>query len=552
METLENLVVCARQGDNDAYEQIVRRFQDMAVGYGYATLGDMQQAQDIAQEAFISAYYNLPSLRDPAAFPGWFRRIVHTQIHRQLREGQPVLVALDGVPEIEAPGPITSVEQDEMTDALCEAIMSLPESQRSAVTLFYISEYSQKEIAGFLEIPLATVKTRLHHARKRLKTRITTIMNLPEQRPSKDNQFTEKVMRLFDATKSGDIDKIKTLLAEDRSLAQASGFIQTAVWGADAHALHVAVMHGRKDIVDLLLAHGADINVRDEKYRFTALMHAIDLADFMPEYAELKMVDFLLERGAEKDVWACWWLGDTEGVKTWLDQEPSLVNQVGPGPSTLLSFTKDIEAIDFLLGYGADPLRTYAVPGWWEKKSALQTMAFRGQFEAVRHLLDHTGIDIDIFLASIMGELETVQTMFTDNSSLVQVVTPEDHVLGGGFTALHLSAQAGHADMVRLLLEHGADINARGYKGYTPLHFAISFGPKKLLDPLPTVEQTTQGIGIYRLLTDMPRLLIERGADLTARDSQGQTPLALADSRFEDETDRSDVIAILKDATPNS
>ena len=60
-----------------------------------------------------------------------------------------------------------------------------------------------------------------------------------------------------------------------------------------ALALHVAVMHGRKDIVDLLLAHGADINARDDKYRFNALIHAIDLADFMPEYAALGMVEFL-------------------------------------------------------------------------------------------------------------------------------------------------------------------------------------------------------------------------------------------------------------------
>ena len=322
-----------------AYEQIVRRFQDMAVGYAYALLGDWQQAEDVAQEAFISAYYTLTQLRDVNAFPGWFRRIVFTQANRRQRVTQPVLVSLDQVTEVPAYDAVDALEQRETQHVLYGAVHDLPDHQRDVVLLYYMGEYSQKEIATFLEIPVATVKTRLHHARKQLKMRISTLNDLQAQRPSRDNQFTDKVMRLFEATKSGNIDDVKQLLAEDQSLAQASGYIKTALWGSDAHALHVAVMHGRKDIIDLLLANGADINAKDENYHFSALIHAIDLADFMPDYAQLEMVDFLLERGAEKDVWACWWMGDREGVKRWLDKDPSLVNQVGPGPSTLLSFT---------------------------------------------------------------------------------------------------------------------------------------------------------------------------------------------------------------------
>ena len=134
-------------------------------------------------------------------------------------------------------------------------------------------------------------------------------------------------MRLFEAAKTGDIKGVRGLLAQDGRLANASGYVRSSLWASDALALHVAVMHGRKDIVDLLLAHGADIKARDEKYGFNALIHAIDLADFMPEYAALGMVDFLLERGAEKDVWACAWLGDgagvdagCSGIRRWLNQ----------------------------------------------------------------------------------------------------------------------------------------------------------------------------------------------------------------------------------------
>jgi DNA-directed RNA polymerase specialized sigma24 family protein len=81
-------------GNARAYEPIVRRFQDMAVAYGYAALGDWQLAEDAAQEAFIAAYCNLPDLRDPHAFPGWFRRIVIKHIDR-IRRRRPQCIALD-------------------------------------------------------------------------------------------------------------------------------------------------------------------------------------------------------------------------------------------------------------------------------------------------------------------------------------------------------------------------------------------------------------------------------------------------------------------------
>lgn len=550
METLTELVKLAQQGETHAYEQIVRRFQDMAVGYAYSLLGNWQEAEDVAQDAFIYAYYSLPKLRNVAAFPGWFQRIVYTHVNRRLRVHHPTWVSLDQVAGISIGDPVKSLEEREKQDEIYSIVQTLPDAQRSVVLLYYINDYTQQEIATFLSIPVGTVKTRLHYARKQLKLRMSKLSNLSSQRPSQDNQFTDKVMRLFEATKSDNVDQVKILLAEDQSLAHASGFIQTAVWGSDAHALHVATMHGRKDIIDLLLGNGADINVRDEKYGFTALIHAIDLADFMPDYAALGMVDFLLERGAEKDVWACWWLGDTDGVKQWLDKDPSLVNQIGPGPSTLLSFCRGVKAADFLLGYGANPLQTYSRQNRLGIMTPLRDMAYRVNYELVRHLLDYLGMEVDLFAASITGDLNTVHTLVGDNSQLVQAFTDNEHVLGTQLTALHFAVQGGHIEVINWLLEQGADVNAKGQNDLTPLHYAICFGPKTLLDPLPTVQDSTQGTAVYHMLPDVHRLLIEKGADLTARESDTQlTPLELAQSHFDDETDRSNVINLLRDHT---
>ncbi|MCY3781848.1 MAG: sigma-70 family RNA polymerase sigma factor [Chloroflexi bacterium] len=547
MEDLSGLIIAARSGENPAFEELVRRFQDMAVGYAYALLGDWQEAEDAAQDAFIRVYIDLIKLRDAAAFPGWFRRIVFTQAQRRLRRKEPAWVSLENVAESAVAGPAPTIEGG--PDELWASIDSLPEAQRSALLLYYVNEYSQKEIAAFLEIPLGTVKTRLYHARKQIKTRMRLVNDLSTQRPSRDNQFTEKVMRLFDAAKTGDIERVRQLLADDGRLANASGAIRTSLWGADALALHVAVMHGRKDIVDLLLAHGADINARDEKYRFNALIHAIDLADFMPEYASIGMVDFLLERGAEKDVWACAWLGDEAGVKARLVANPALVNEIGPGPSTLLSFCRDVESIQFYLDYGADPLVQYERSGKYGRTTPLRDIAYRGNYDCARHLLAHLGWEVDIFWAGIMGDLGAVGALLAAEGGLANAATTADHVLSAGLSPLHLAAQGGHIDVMDALRGAGADLNALDGRGYTPLHFAICFGPKQFMDPLPDIDAATEDIGVYRLLTAVPRFLIQHGADLSARESvQNRTPLELAQSQFEDETDRGDVIALLQAA----
>ena len=76
MQDLVNLIRKAQQGDLSAFDLLIQRFRDMAVGYAYSILGDFHLAEDAAQEAFVQAYRDLKTLRNPQAFGAWFRRIV--------------------------------------------------------------------------------------------------------------------------------------------------------------------------------------------------------------------------------------------------------------------------------------------------------------------------------------------------------------------------------------------------------------------------------------------------------------------------------------------
>ena len=210
---MSTLVVQAQAGDLDAYGTIVRQFQDMAYGYGYSILGDFHLAQDAAQEAFIEAYRDLPKLRTPAAFPGWFRKVVFKYCDRLTRGKRVPTVPLDDAAEIASrePGPDEQAEEHEMRDKVLKAIQALPENERVVTTLFYINGYSQHEIAGFLDVAVTTVKNRLHTSRRRLKEGMTNMVDKTLKSFPLPEDFANMVIRK--AASQDDLERAAKLLS---------------------------------------------------------------------------------------------------------------------------------------------------------------------------------------------------------------------------------------------------------------------------------------------------------------------------------------------------
>jgi RNA polymerase sigma factor (sigma-70 family) len=127
------------------------------------------------RKLFAEAYLNLGSLNDPAAFAGWFRRIVQRRCNRLLRRNHVPQVALDAAEQVRAPepAPLDVVIHRETAWLVRLAIASLPETQRQVTSLFYLGGSSHAEIAEFLELPLGTVKHQLFLARQFIKERMT-------------------------------------------------------------------------------------------------------------------------------------------------------------------------------------------------------------------------------------------------------------------------------------------------------------------------------------------------------------------------------------------
>ncbi|MBT4502588.1 MAG: GNAT family N-acetyltransferase [Gemmatimonadetes bacterium] len=203
MESVEQLVARATDQDfrerQEGFAELVRRFQDMAFACAYARLGNSVLAEDAAQEAFVTVYRELSKLRQPAAFPGWFQRIVSRQCNRFIRarrlEIAPLEKAFD-VPD-RRPDPVQESERRETEEQVREAIGRLPEKERQATTLFYISGHSMKEISAFLCVPESTVTNRLRSARGKLKERLIDMVcdYLEGERPSRDERFASAIRR---------------------------------------------------------------------------------------------------------------------------------------------------------------------------------------------------------------------------------------------------------------------------------------------------------------------------------------------------------------------
>ncbi|HLG61666.1 MAG TPA: sigma-70 family RNA polymerase sigma factor [Ktedonosporobacter sp.] len=274
MDELHALVTAAQGGDLDAFSHIVQRFQGMAYASAYTMLEDAHLAEDAAQEAFIEAYLKLSNLREPAAFPGWFRRIVFKQGDRLTRGKHLLTVPFEPTSIFDIPlddlDPALLVESRELRDAVRGMVDALPERERIVTLLFYGSGYTLKDIADYLEVPLSTVKKRLFDARKRLKALLLDSVRdtLQEQQRSHERNFPGRV-RLLIAIRLGDAAQVRALLELEPFLVNTK-----VVWQVEQQqrcfpifpigytALHEAAASGRTELTDLLLDFGANPHVR--------------------------------------------------------------------------------------------------------------------------------------------------------------------------------------------------------------------------------------------------------------------------------------------------
>lgn len=172
------LVIRAQQGDAEAFSLLAAGAIDRLHGVACRILRDRDRADDATQQALVSAWDHLRSLRDPDRFDAWtYRLVVHAayrEAKRERQHHQPVRwVTNDEYSGHEAFAALA--ERDELE----EAFRTLSPEHRAILTLRYYADLPLAQIAEILGIPIGTVGSRLHHATRRMREALRREQHLP-------------------------------------------------------------------------------------------------------------------------------------------------------------------------------------------------------------------------------------------------------------------------------------------------------------------------------------------------------------------------------------
>lgn len=182
------LVRSAQDGDRDAFGRLVEQFEPTVRAIALRRLGNVGEALELTQEVFLHVMRRLGQLREPERFAGWLRQVaVRMAINHVTRRPSPFTVetaVLEGAFE-QTDEPIDALITRERAERLWEALGRLKTLDRDTLVAFYIRDLSLIEMADELDVPLGTIKRRLHTARKRLRAELES--------SSPDEEWTERL-----------------------------------------------------------------------------------------------------------------------------------------------------------------------------------------------------------------------------------------------------------------------------------------------------------------------------------------------------------------------
>lgn len=171
------LIARCKNGEIAAFDELVARFQKRVFNFAYGIAGNQDDANDVAQEAFVRVFNSIQTFRGDANFTTWIYRIItNVYLDERKKSKSHRLTSLDDFIDLEensvsrqieddSPLPDQVAESKEKNQIVRNAVNSLPDYQRIIVTLYHLHDRSYEEIADILHLPIGTVKSRLNRAR---------------------------------------------------------------------------------------------------------------------------------------------------------------------------------------------------------------------------------------------------------------------------------------------------------------------------------------------------------------------------------------------------
>ena len=175
-ESSTYLVQAARRHDAEAWDTLLKQHQLPLYAYVAELTRDREAALDLVQETFANAVRHIATLRDDSKFTSWLFGIAHQRCVQQFRRKRRhedffanTDESTDDFPDDAIDDPRDTLIHAEHTETFFALVEKLPAAQRSALLLYVLEDFSLEEITTITAVPLGTVKSRLHHAKRALR-----------------------------------------------------------------------------------------------------------------------------------------------------------------------------------------------------------------------------------------------------------------------------------------------------------------------------------------------------------------------------------------------
>ncbi len=171
----------AKNGDVGSYQKIYDAFARKVLNFIYRMVNSVEEAEDLAQETFVTVYQKLDSLKDDTKFEPWLFRIARNFVYQRYRSRNPATVSVDALDDEGQPvtnladvrkTPDESYQAKELEDVVQEVISDLPEKYREVFVLSAIQHLSYQEISDIVGRSLPSVKTDIHRARLEVRKKV--------------------------------------------------------------------------------------------------------------------------------------------------------------------------------------------------------------------------------------------------------------------------------------------------------------------------------------------------------------------------------------------
>ena len=231
------LVAQSLAGSQQAFRQIVERYQTLICSLAYCATGSVSHSEDLAQETFVTAWKDLAQLREPAKLRSWLCSIVRFRISKHFRkEGrepagatEPLSAAESSVAP-EAP-PSTQAITNEETALLWRSLERMPETYREPLVLFYREHQSIETVAANLDLSEDAVKQRLSRGRKMLEEQVLAFVEGALARTNPGQTFTLGVLAALPITIASSVKAASTATALAKAGAMAKGTALGSIFG---------------------------------------------------------------------------------------------------------------------------------------------------------------------------------------------------------------------------------------------------------------------------------------------------------------------------------